>query len=88
MGTALIIGVGYYLFTQSSSAEYAFALGWMVFVPLAALGFLLWRWLKRRRIAQAYARPVAVCIAKPAITIPTLEQAYEALPAHCWQVLD
>jgi ABC-type sugar transport system permease subunit len=51
IGTAMIIGVGYYLFTQSSNAEYAFALGWMLFVSFAATGVLLWRWLKRRRIA-------------------------------------
>lgn len=52
---------------------------------LAAIGALGVYWLKRRtprsRPAKTFA--VAVCVTRPVFAVPTLQEAYRALPEHC-----
>lgn len=61
---------------------------------LALLAFALFagmRALLRRGSPAKQARkatPVAVCVTHPLLRVPGMQQAYGALPPHCWQVLD
>ena len=56
-----------------------------------ALGYGLWRLARRlfrRRAAQGSATDaVTLCVVAPALPVPSIEQAFKALPAHCYSVL-
>ena len=67
--------------------------------PLAGLGLLglailaatmivrWWRNCPRHARAASRSDAASVC-ARPVIAVPTMTDAYSALPAHCWQVLN
>lgn len=67
--------------------------------PLASLGVLglailagamivrLWRRYRHRAHPASRSDTVSVC-ARPVMAVPSMTDAYSALPAHCWHVLN
>ncbi|RJG55393.1 hypothetical protein D0Z70_08260 [Sphingobium terrigena] len=88
-GIVGIIMVSLYLVATLDRTDTQTALGLSVVGIIGACaifaGRSLWRRLRRRRAAKAAF--VTVCIRSPLLPVPTLQQAYAALPAHCWVVL-
>ncbi|ESZ87937.1 MAG: hypothetical protein Q27BB25_06410 [Blastomonas sp. CACIA14H2] len=58
----------------------------LAFALFAGMRALLRRGSPAKRARKA--TPVAVCVTHPLLRVPGMQQAYGALPPHCWQVLD
>ncbi|EQB16945.1 hypothetical protein [Sphingobium lactosutens] len=69
-----------------SQTVLAISLLWMVGVVAFFAGRGLWRRLRRTRRATA-GELVKVCVRKPLLRVPSLQQAYAALPDHCRAVM-
>lgn len=89
-------GLGVYLDANRDQADHELALDWLVgsgFVLLVvALAVLRFRstarpfWARRRRAGRSDA--VSICVRRPLMRVPDLTGAYEALPPHCWTVMN
>lgn len=80
--------VAYYLASHVDQPGYRFALGWMVAVAglaaVAGAGRTMWR-RAGRGAGRRRNQPVQIC-PRLSLPVPSLDQAYGALPPHC-QVL-
>jgi hypothetical protein len=85
---AAVMGVILYCFAHSDQPAYALALGWLVIgaAIIAIVG--LCRRLRRRTAKRSAGTDLAtVAIRRPLLPVPSLEAAYQALPAHCKQLM-
>ncbi|MGB3927803.1 MAG: hypothetical protein WBL20_02460 [Sphingobium sp.] len=88
-GAVALAAIGLYLVATLDRTDTQNAIGvmlvWLIGVGVFFAGRSLWR--KKRAAKQAKDDPVTVCVRTPLLPVPTLQQAYAALPAHCWVVL-
>lgn len=64
-------------------------MAWGVMAAALVAGtMLVRRWRSRRRARAASVSDVVTVCADPVIAVPTMTDAYSALPAHCWHVLN
>jgi hypothetical protein len=88
IGIPILIGlanVGQHQGTQAVIGVLMVTLG-----PLLLLALLLKLWgrvLRTFRRRADKVQPVAICISRPLLPVPTLRDAYHSLPAHCALVL-
>lgn len=91
----MVAGVAYFLNGHIDQPGYRFGLIWLA----AGVGLLLlFGFIQLGRHAvhssgsgrrpAARSEAVAICVRRPLIPVPDLKGAYDALPAHCWQVLN
>lgn len=83
--TVMLFGIG-----QQSGSQAVLGVLLLILGPLLLLGLLqrLWRALRRRsRTRSARAKPVAVCVRRPLLPVPSLRAAYQALPPYCHDLL-
>lgn len=90
---AIVLLVLWYFLATIEQPGHALGAGLVsIWLVLAALYGLL-RLMRvggrssRARRAKAPA-PVALAIGRPLLPVPNLQAAYEALPDHCWRVLN
>lgn len=96
-GGLLVVGLGiaFYLHSNGELPDAQAAqplIGVGLLALLLAAAFWLGRGLLRlggrfRRRKAATRQPVAPCVRQAIYRVPSLKDAYGALPAHCWRVL-
>jgi uncharacterized membrane protein YfcA len=87
LGVLMLAGLGFYFLTHASDPVYAVALVWLIVtLAVASLAQLIWR-SRGNSARKGKDVPVAVCIARPLLSVPSLEKAYRGLPDHCRAVL-
>lgn len=88
-GMMVIVAAALYLVATLDRVDTQNGLALMALVGIAAsIGFVLRVLFRRRaRTRAAKAARVTVCVRKPLVRVPTLQQAYAALPDHCRAVM-
>ena len=84
-----LLGVGVVMLPVIGGAPKAY---WMIAPSVlggAIVLFAIWRMLRRPKPARKVEAPdlVAICVTTAAFPVPTLTQAFHALPAHCQSIL-
>lgn len=90
LAIALIVPAGFMAHASGALDGLAGPLASLGLLGLAVLaGTMIVRRWRSRRPARAASRSdvVSVC-ARPVIAVPSMTDAYSALPAHCWHVLN
>lgn len=84
VGLTLIAAFVWYLASQSDRPGYDLALGWLVLGGVAMLVVaILAKWRKARRARPIKTTVVTVVVKGPVLRVPTLAEAYRALPDYC-----
>jgi hypothetical protein len=87
VGLTLIAAFVWYLASQTGRPGYDLALGWLVLGGVAMLVVaILAKWRKVRRARPIKATVVTVVVKGPVLRVPTLAEAYRALPEHCMRI--
>ena len=87
LGGLMLAGIGLFLLANASDPLYRIALAWLVAaVAIAGLAGLIWRPKAARRHRDKTVA-VTVCVGVPLMPVPSLRQAYRAVPEHCLTVL-
>ncbi len=89
LAIALIGLLTAYLALTQDQPGHGLALGWMAAVAIVAVIVMTARVLFRRirRAAPRKAATVRICVTKPLLPVPSLRDAYVALPPYCQQLL-
>ena len=96
LAVLLVGGAAFYLGLTIDQPGHALALAGIVIgtaITVVLLGLFavvraILRSLARRRARQAVRiAPVEVCVARPLLAVPSLPDAYRALPSYCWRIL-
>lgn len=87
VGLALVAALIVYLSSHTDRPGYDLALGWLVLGGIAMLVVaILAKWRKVRRARPIKTTVVTVVVKGPALRVPTLAEAYRALPEHCMRI--
>lgn len=93
---AIVVSVvGLYLYGNYDRAGFPFALAWLAGGIGLIAAIALIRAIRRagahgssrRARPGKRAAPVAICVPRAVLAVPSLERAYNQLPEHCWRVL-
>lgn len=84
-GFMALVAVGLYTVATLDHADTQTAIGLSAVAIVATIAFFILRGLYRRIIRRRAMRDdlVRVCVGKPRLRVPTVQQAYAALPDHC-----
>lgn len=63
------------------------ALVTLILTGIVAVIRAIMRAVARRRARDAVQAPVRVCVNGPLLPVPSLADAYRALPSYCWRIL-
>jgi uncharacterized membrane protein YeaQ/YmgE (transglycosylase-associated protein family) len=88
-GIVALVVVALYMVATLDRMETQGALALMVVAAIGSTILIVARkiWRRRKQVRAIRMPIVGLCIRGPLLPVPTLQQAYRALPAHCWDVL-
>lgn len=92
VAVAVIVPVGFVAYESEALSQVGNPVPMLVaIVGLAGIGAMIVRarrWFTGRRARPSSRSDVVSICARSPMRVPSLEDAYRALPAHCWRVLD
>ena len=83
----MLVLLGLYLAAHAGNPADALALVWLIITGIIVGAVALWRRRARRAPKATAEAAVGVCISQPLMPVPTLRDAYQALPDHAKRVL-
>lgn len=91
LAIAIIVPVGFMAHEAGALdglAGPAMAFGFLAAMLFVGTMLVRWLWRRLRRARPASQGDLVSVCAKPVMAVPSMTEAYNRLPAHCWHVLN